>query len=654
MFKRIFNPVIRHFSDSTMAEASNVKKALEALRFDNLALRFLPVDKSRLPGSRTVSGACFSLTTPTPVVSPVVVSVSSSALSLLDIDETSYKDKEFAEYFSGNKILNGSEPAAHCYCGHQFGYFSGQLGDGAAMYLGEIINKSNQRWELQLKGSGPTPYSRSSDGRKVLRSSIREFLCSEAMHNLGIPSTRAGSCVTSQSRVVRDMFYDGHPKNEQCTIVSRIAKTFLRCGSFEIFKPTDSETSRAGPSVGRLDILEKMIEYTISNFYPHVNEKWLDKLDRYSEFYREVCLRTARLVAKWQCVGFCHGVLNTDNISIVGLTIDYGPYGFMEKYDPNFVCNGSDDNGRYIFKNQPDICKWNMKKFAEALQEMIPLERTLPILEESFMPEYEHNYITIMRKKLGIVQTDEKDLELVKELLNTMEATNSDFTNTFRSLSKISIPSMQNFNESKETFLQQTLSTCFSLEELKTLHQPKMDSEQFKVILAMARSNPGLLQMMTGGRIGMLKNEMDNYEKLASIKNLSQDELQANNAEKWKSWLQLYEKRLVKEITPETNLEVLNAKRVELMNSQNPRFILRNFIAQKVIEEAEKGDYSEVKRVLKLLEHPFDEEVDLSEFDLERDAMQANSNLEQGSTSAFSSLYTAAKTPTWAIPLRVT
>ena len=217
-----------------------------------------------------VPGACFSRVTPTPLDNPHLVAFSTSALELIDLDADAAKEPKFTTYFGGNEIIPGSQPAAHCYCGHQFGSFAGQLGDGATMYLGEIINGKGERWELQFKGAGLTPYSRSADGRKVLRSSIREFLCSEAMHHLGVPTTRAGTCVTSDSRVVRDIFYDGNPIRERCTVITRIAPTFLRFGSFEIFKAPDEQTGRKGPSHGRDDILDVMLEYAIGTFFPEI------------------------------------------------------------------------------------------------------------------------------------------------------------------------------------------------------------------------------------------------------------------------------------------------------------------------------------------------------------------------------------------------
>ena len=293
---------------------------METLKFDNRALQQLPLDSDEQNYVRTVSGACFSRVRPTPVDNPILVSHSKEALSLLDIDPNKESIEKLVKYFSGNNVLPGSEPAAHCYCGHQFGYFSGQLGDGATMYLGEVINGRGERWELQLKGAGKTPYSRTADGRKVLRSSIREFLCSEAMHYLGVPTTRAGTCITSDSRVVRDIFYNGNPIEERCTVISRIAPTFIRFGSFEIFKRRDSHTGRQGPSLGHDDIKQQLVEYCISTFFPKIQEKEMSLLEKTREFFREVVRSTAVLVSHWQSVGFCHGVLNTDNMSIMGLS----------------------------------------------------------------------------------------------------------------------------------------------------------------------------------------------------------------------------------------------------------------------------------------------------------------------------------------------
>lgn len=334
-----------------------------SLRFDNRAIRELPVEDTapeKCTEPRTVPDACFSRVMPQPLRQPQLVTASESALQLLGLNRSAVSDAELADAFSGNDLPDGAEPAAHCYCGaciivcgtrlrhhpifirsssstcsslcthylrsalcgnsillcsagRQFGNYAGQLGDGAAMYIGEVLNADDERWEMQLKGAGRTPYSRMSDGRKVLRSSLREYLCSEAMHALGVPTTRAGTLVTSDSYVVRDQFYNGNPKEERCSVVLRIAQTFLRFGSFEICRPSDPYTGREGPSAGKdSQMLPPMLDYAIGSFYPEIAaQHGTNTKEAYRQFMREVTERTARLVAKWQCVGFCHGVLNT-------------------------------------------------------------------------------------------------------------------------------------------------------------------------------------------------------------------------------------------------------------------------------------------------------------------------------------------------------
>ncbi|CAM9848078.1 unnamed protein product, partial [Phaeothamnion confervicola] len=329
---------------------------------------------------------------------------------------------------------------AHCYCGHQFGSFAGQLGDGAAIYLGEVVNRAGERWELQLKGAGLTPFSRTADGRKVLRSSLREFLCSEAMHYLGVPTTRAGTVVTSDSRVARDIFYDGRVTHERCSVVSRVAQTFLRFGSFEIFKPRDPGAigGRAGPSAGNEALRRTMLDYVVRNFYPEAATRAAeDGNGGGGKMYREVVARTAALVASWQCVGWTHGVLNTDNMSIVGLTIDYGPFGWMDAFDPDFVPNGSDHGaGRYSYRQQPAICKWNLRKLAEALAPALPLASALETLEADYDDAYRAAYEAGMRRKLGLATAQAGDAALFAALSEVMEATAVDFTSLFRVLAE--------------------------------------------------------------------------------------------------------------------------------------------------------------------------------------------------------------------------
>ncbi|KAM4573370.1 selenoprotein O1 [Odontesthes bonariensis] len=594
------------------------RSALERLDFDNVVLKKLPLDSSEEPGVRQVKGACFSLVKPQPLTKPRFVAVSHEALALLGLNgQEVVNDPLGPEYLSGSIIIPGSETAAHCYCGHQFGQFAGQLGDGAACYLGEVKVPPGQdpvllrenpsgRWEIQVKGAGLTPYSRQADGRKVLRSSIREFLCSEAMFFLGVPTTRAGSVVTSDSRVIRDVYYSGQPRHERCSVVLRIAPTFLRFGSFEIFKQADELTGRQGPSYGRDEIRGQMMDYVIEMFYPEIQQNYPDRVERNVAFFREVMHRTARLVAQWQCVGFCHGVLNTDNMSILGLTVDYGPYGFMDRFDPDFICNASDNSGRYSYQAQPAICRWNLVKLAEALAPELPPERAEAVMDE-YLDLFNHFYLENMRKKLGLLKKDEPEDEmLITELMQTMHNTGADFTNTFRSLSQISCPSEGETEGEEEPVKKATdllLEQCASLEELKAANQPTMDPRELAMLLSMAQSNPALFQMISD-RVTIAR-QLERLSKLKDLMETSQEELKAQQAEEWTSWIKHYRKRLARELEGQSDVQAVQEERLRVMDSSNPRVVLRNYIAQNAIEAAENGDFSEVQRVLKVLEKPF-------------------------------------------------
>lgn len=616
---RIFVP-LRLLATAGMADMGLVtsRSPLERLDFDNVALRRLPLDPSEEPGARAVKGACFSRVRPQPLAAPRFVAVSRDALALLGLNgEEVARDPLAPEYLSGSRIMPGSEPAAHCYCGHQFGQFAGQLGDGAACYLGEVKVPPGQdpellrenpsgRWEMQVKGAGLTPYSRQADGRKVLRSSIREFLCSEVMHFLGVPTTRAACVVTSDTRVVRDVYYSGNPRNERCSAVVRIAPTFLRFGSFEIFKQADEHTGRQGPSYGRDEIRGQMMDYVIEMFYPDIQRDHPDKVERNVAFFREVTRRTARVVAQWQCVGFCHGVLNTDNMSILGLTLDYGPYGFMDRFDPDFICNASDNSGRYSYQAQPAICRWNLVKLAEALAPELPPDRAEAVLSE-YLGLYNSFYLENMRRKLGLLKRDEPEDEmLITELLQTMHNTGADFTNTFRGLSRISCPTEGESEEEEELVRKATallLEQCASLEELKAANKPAMDPRELAMLLSMAQSNPALFQMISDRTT--ISRQLEKLSKLKDLTEAGPDELKTKQAEDWSRWITRYRKRLSRELEGQSDVQAVQEERVRVMDSTNPRVVLRNYIAQNAIEAAEKGDFSEVQRVLKVLEKPF-------------------------------------------------
>ncbi|KAJ7390021.1 hypothetical protein OS493_027545 [Desmophyllum pertusum] len=627
---------------------------LETLNLDNLALRTLPIDKEVKNYVRQVQGACFSRVEPTPVENAETVAYSSTAMALLDLTEDELKRDDFAEFFSGNKLLPGAEPAAHCYCGHQFGYFSGQLGDGAAMYLGEVVNQKGERWEIQFKGAGLTPFSRQADGRKVLRSSIREFLCSEAMHFLGIPTTRAGSCVTSDTRIIRDIFYDGNPIREKCTIILRIAPTFIRFGSFEIFKPTDPRTGRKGPSEGRTDILIQLLDYTVKTFFPEVVTD--NSEETYLAFFKEVVRLTARLVAKWQCVGFCHGVLNTDNMSILGLTIDYGPFGFLDHYDPGHVCNGSDDQARYCYQAQPEICKWNLIKFAEAIRDVLPLERSKAAVEEIYDVEYQQSYMEKMRLKLGLLKKQSpEDKDLVQSLLETMQKTGADFTNCFRCLCRVSLKGVSSGNDSDENVLDYLVSQCQTVDDLKKASKPFLGAREFQMLMMLLQTSPSLLEQLGSGAT-LIQKELERRENVQQMNELKPEEKKAKDKQLWKDWIEKYRLRLTTDIEDEQDHEKANKERVEIMKSNNPRFILRNYIAQNAISAAEKGDFSEVQRVLQLLQNPYSDDIDV-ELNQEAKKQAEPTEAIEASCSATVDEYSGSydsKPPGWAVDLRVT
>ena len=343
---------------------------LEAVAFDNRFTRELPADPDETNQPRQVMGACFSRVQPKSVADPQLAAYATEVAQLIGLSDGACQSEEFASVFAGNRLLPGMDPHATCYGGHQFGHWAGQLGDGRAINLGEIVNPEGDHFVLQLKGAGPTPYSRGADGFAVVRSSVREFLCSEAMHHLGVPTTRALSLVRTGEEIVRDMFYDGNPKAEPGAIVCRVARSFTRFGSFEIFA-----------SRGELDPLRALADYTIRNDFPQLGPP---SPEVYVEWFKEVCRTTADMVVHWMRVGFVHGVMNTDNMSILGQTIDYGPYGWLEDYDPSWTPNTTDAGGRrYRFGNQSIVAHWNLVQLANAIVPLVgeadPLQNALEV-----------------------------------------------------------------------------------------------------------------------------------------------------------------------------------------------------------------------------------------------------------------------------------
>ncbi|MGA0806464.1 MAG: protein adenylyltransferase SelO [Pseudohongiellaceae bacterium] len=393
---------------------------------DNRFVNELPGDPVRENRVRQVSGACWSQVAPKHFPAARLLAWSRELGAELGFSPDTLGAEAFTSILSGNRSLDGQQPYAMCYGGHQFGHWAGQLGDGRAINLGDVIQPDGRHQVLQLKGAGPTPYSRTADGLAVLRSSVREFLCSEAMHHLGVPTTRALSLVLTGEQVLRDMFYDGNPELEPGAIICRVAPSFVRFGSFEIFSARDEH-----------EVMKQLADFTIRHDYPHLLERPEAAVtkEHYCAWFHEICQRTATLIVHWMRVGFVHGVMNTDNMSILGLTIDYGPYGWLEGYDPYWTPNTTDAQGRrYRFGAQPQIALWNLVQLANALY---PLIGDVPALEAAiagFKQAYEAQWLTMMRAKLGLPDVAADDAALIEQLLQSFRHVETDMTLFFRGL----------------------------------------------------------------------------------------------------------------------------------------------------------------------------------------------------------------------------
>ena len=432
----------------------------------------------------------------TPFDNPKLIHFNKELAELLGLPKD-LDPRDLVPYINGNKTLKHSVPLSMAYAGHQFGSWVPQLGDGRGILLGQLQTQDGLM-DLHIKGAGKTPYSRFGDGRAVLRSTIREYLCGEAMHHLGIPSSRSLIMIGSDEPVFRETTEFG-------AMMVRVAKTHIRFGHFEYLMHNK-----------KTEFIPILLDHVIENYFPELKES----KDGYTDLFEKIVSSTARLIAKWQAFGFAHGVMNTDNMSILGETFDFGPFGFLDEYNPGFICNHSDHGGRYAFNNQPSIGLWNCHALAAALKDHIEIERTKEIInayEQTFYDEL----ILIFRKKLGLVESETEDLKLIEELLSWMHKNKKDYTNTFRTLSK---------------------------------------------------ENHGLFKDEEG-----------------------------------KSWLEKYQKRLNRE-------KINTTKRKKIMNQNNPKFILRNYLAQKVIEEAEKGNYVELKKLIEILKKPFDENRDYEDY----------------------------------------
>ncbi|MBC7709899.1 MAG: YdiU family protein [Rhizobacter sp.] len=493
------------------------------LKFDNRFLRTLPGDANPRNHARQVQGAFWSRVAPTSVAAPRLIAYSPEVAAALGLSDAQMHSSEMVNALSGNGMLPGMEPYATVYGGHQFGNWAGQLGDGRAIFLGEVIAPRlggvEQRYELQLKGAGPTPYSRRADGRAVLRSSIREFLCSEAMHHLGVPTTRALSLVLTGDEVERDMFYDGNAAPEPGAIVCRTAPTFIRFGHFEL-----------PASRGEAALLKQLVDFTIANYFPHLAA--LPEAERVAAWFGEVCVSTAQLIAQWMRVGFVHGVMNTDNMSILGLTIDYGPYGWVDNFDPGWTPNTTDAGGkRYAFGRQPGVAQWNLARLGAALSTLDVSAEAMATALAKFESTYGTEIARVFSEKFGLYQWADAEGDLMDDAFMLMNDAEIDMTIFFR-----------------------TLATASQVDEF-----------------AAAFYLPG---QWTQSR-----------EKIAA-------------------WFARYTTLCTEQNpTPEQR-----AARIKRMNEANPKYVLRNYLAQQAIDAAHQGDTSKITELLDVMRYPYDEQ----------------------------------------------
>ncbi|MEZ5407372.1 MAG: YdiU family protein [Acidimicrobiales bacterium] len=524
--------------------------SLARLRFDNRFTRELPADPEVGGRTRPVSRAAYSRVQPVTVPAPRIIAWSPEMSAQLGLDDDVWTSAEAAEVFSGNRLLPGSDPHAANYGGHQFGQWAGQLGDGRAIALGEVIDRDGNHQTLQLKGAGPTPYSRRADGLAVLRSSIREFLCSEAMHHLGVPTTRALSLALTGNEVMRDMLYDGNPRLEPGAVVCRVAPSFIRFGNFQLFAARNE-----------IEELRLLADFTIRHHFAHLLPPGAPAGDAvtpevYAAWFAEVCRLSAAMVVEWMRVGFVHGVMNTDNMSIHGLTIDYGPYGWLDDYDPEWTPNTTDAAGRrYRFGHQPAVVQWNLLQLANAVYPLVgeaaPLEEAL----NGFGEDYTGRYRAMLRAKLGLV-TDRGDDDdpLLHGLLEVLRATETDMTIFHRRLGELPVAE-----------------------------------------LARLGAEPGALD--APGALG------DAWYTPHAVP----AEARAGIA----AWLTDYAVRLVEEARPD-------GERRAAMERVNPHYVLRNYLAQEAIDAAEQGDASLIGKLAEVLRRPYEVQAGMERFAAKR------------------------------------
>ena len=493
------------------------------LNIKNTFISQLPVDPILENSRRQVNEACFSYVTPKQTANPELLHVVPEMLDNLGLTAQDAQSDDFLKIITGNKVLENTKPFAMCYAGHQFGNWAGQLGDGRAINLFEVAH-NNKQWMLQLKGAGPTPYSRSGDGLAVLRSSIREYLCSEAMFHLGVPTTRALSLALTGDEILRDVMYDGNPEYEKGAIVSRVSPSFLRFGSYEVFASRQDHKN-----------LKTLVDFTINTHFSHLGEP---SKTTYIQFFAEVSQLTLKMIVDWQRVGFVHGVMNTDNMSILGLTIDYGPYGWLEGFDFGWTPNTTDiENKRYRYGNQPNMGLWNLYQLANALYPLIEDAKAMEAILENYTVDFEVESLKMMRSKLGLTLEESSDKLLMQDLEDVLQLTETDMTIFFRNLG---------------------------------------DFE---------KENP------TEGIERVYDAFYDPTEVSDTIR------------QQWNTWFKSYALRLQAEFVSDKD------RRIQ-MNTVNPKYVLRNYIAQLAIDKANEGDYTRIDELFELLKRPYDEQPD--------------------------------------------
>jgi len=505
--------------------------SLQRLQFSHRLTEQLPADPITDNVCRSVENAVYSWVNPTPTTSPKLINVNEGFAAQLGLSDDECTSALFTNVVSGNALLEGMQPYALCYGGHQFGQWAGQLGDGRAINLGEIKTAGLGYQTLQLKGAGKTPYSRRADGLAVLRSSIREYLCSEAMFNLGIPTTRALSLCLTGDEVVRDKMYDGNAELEPCAVVCRVSASFLRFGSIQLPASRGDEA-----------LVKQLVEYSINNDYPHL--KPADNnftVDTYLNWFKAVCDNTSTMIVHWMRVGFVHGVMNTDNMSLLGETIDYGPYGWIDDFDLGWTPNTTDEGQkRYRFGGQFQVSQWNLFQLANAIFPLIGEVEPLQAIMSDYAIHYDNKWQQMMASKLGFKEHQGiTDLYLYQALEKLLSEVEIDMTRFYRQLAS--------YQAGDDAWLH--FEDCY--------YQPETTSEQTKTNL--------------------------------------------------QAWLQRYQARL--------SFDGLSAsERQQNMNQVNPKYVLRNYLAQQAIELAEQGDYSEIERLKTLLTSPYDEQPEYQEY----------------------------------------